>query len=313
MDYLILLAGIIVLIFGGDFLVKGAIAISLKFNISPLVIGMTVVSFATSAPELLVSVKAALSGHTDITLGNVIGSNIANIGLVLGCTTLIFTLPVLKQSWKIDWPVMMGTYALFFVCFFFDKKLGYIDGTVFLTLLGLFLFFLIRKSRKEHIPVDLSDIKSEEGKSFGFALGYLSMGAVALYFGSEWLVTSASSIASNLGVTERIISLTMVAVGTSIPELVASLVAAYKKEGAMSLGNLIGSNIFNILAVLGTTALIQPIALGDEQLILNDFPWMLAFSTIIFPMMFIGRKSKITRLEGLILLVGYFTYIFLLF
>lgn len=315
MEYLYLIAGLTVLVFGGDFLVKGAVAISFKFNISPLVIGMTVVSCATSAPELLVSLNAALSGHTDITLGNVFGSNIANIGLVLGATALCFTLPINRQSWRFDWPVMMGTYALFFLCFFFDEKLGYIDGAVFLILLAVFISYLIRKSKKDNatIPVDISELESEKGKSIGFGLLYLGLGGIALYYGSEWLIDGATTIATDLGVSERIISLTMIAIGTSVPELVASMVAAFKKEGDIAIGNLIGSNIFNILAVLGATAIVHPVQLNDTQLILNDFPWMITFSALILPMMLLGKKTVITRLEGGMLLAVYIIYVWRLF
>lgn len=311
MDYLFVLIGLTLLVVGGEFLVRSSVALSFKLNLSKMVIGLTVVSFATSAPELLVSLQAALKESSDISLGNVIGSNIANIGLVLGITAIISPLAIDKGFYKLNWPVMM----VLSVALFFILKSGNIisrtEGVALLLMLVVYLWILIRKARKERgtEPVDDSiDEGLSKASNFKIIL-WLLIGGAALYGGSELLVSSAVSLAKDFGVTERVIAVTMIAVGTSIPELAASVIAALKKEKAISLGNLIGSNIFNIASVLGVTALIQPIAVVSTEVLTNDIFWMIGFAAILLPMAFLPKSCQIGRKRGMFLLAAYAVFI----
>lgn len=305
--------GLILLVVGGEFLVRSAVALSLKFNISKLVIGMTVVSFATSAPELLVSLQAALEGSPDIALGNVIGSNIANIGLVLGITILISPMPVDKTFYKLNWPMMM----LLSVVLYFMLKSGYVlgrwEGIALLLSLIIFLVVLIRNSKNE-TATEIGEVDETLKVTSGFKLTiWLLIGALALYFGSEWLVFGAKEMAVSIGVSERVISISMVAIGTSVPELAASVIAALKKEKAISLGNLIGSNIFNIASVLGLTAIIHPIKVQSSELLNNDMFWMVAFAFVLLPMILLPKRMTLGRFKGFILLASYLVFLFLAF
>ena len=307
------LLGLTLLVVGGEFLVRSSVALSFKFNISKLVIGMTVVSFATSAPELLVSLQAALKGSSDIALGNVIGSNIANIGLVLGITALISPLTVSKSFYKLNWPMMM----LLSVVLYFLLKSGLIldrwEGAALMISLIIFLVVLIRRSQR-YPDIQVEDLDDTLKIVSGFKITiWLLIGAVALYFGSEWLVFGAIEMATSMGVSERVISVTMVAIGTSVPELAASVIAALKKEKAISLGNLIGSNIFNIATVLGLTAMIQPIAINSPQILSSDMFWMMGYAFILIPMILLPKRLEIGRFKGFILLASYLVFVFLAF
>lgn len=264
-----------------------------------VVIGLTVVSFATSAPELIVSVYAALSGHSDMAIGNVIGSNIANISLVLGLTAIIFPLSFQQRLYKFDVPVMLLASALFGFFLYTDSHLASWEGIVFVGLLILLTLYMISRSRKEEKSKEKVD--DVEQMSVFRLVGFLLSGAICLYFGSRFLVDGASGLARTMGVSERVISVSIVAFGTSVPELAASIIAAYKKEKEMSLGNLIGSNIFNIFAVLGVTSIIQPLRVLDEGLLTNDIWWMFAIAVLLYPLMFLFHKGHIGRLEGFIL------------
>lgn len=304
---LLLLAGLALLIVSGDFLVRGASSLALRFHISTLVVGLTVVAFGTSAPELFVSIRAALEGTPDIAMGNVVGSNICNLALVLGVTALITPIRVHSDSLKIDWPVTMGASLLLFIL----VQNGYVnqwEGALFVSLLIVYIIFLIRKSRKENITrrglEDTVDVPPPSKTPWRDII-YLLIGITGLYFGSEWFVGSARELASFLGVTERVISITVVAVGTSLPELVTSAIASFKKESDLAVGNLLGSNIFNILSILGITSIIKEVYVNSE--IMNvDMVWMLAITLLILPMMFIRRT--ITRIEGGVLLSIYCVY-----
>ncbi len=313
MSLLWVILGLILLVVGGEFLVRSSVALSLKFNISKLVIGMTVVSFATSAPELLVSIQAALDGSSDIALGNVIGSNIANIGLVLGITALISPLTIDKNFYKLNWPMMM---LLSFVLYFMlqsGKILDRWEGIALMVSLVIFLFILINRAKNEPDAV-VEDVDESLQVTSGFKITvWLLIGGAALYFGSEWLVFGAKEMALSLGVSERVISVTMVAIGTSVPELAASVIAALRKEKAISLGNLIGSNIFNIASVLGLTAIIQPIVVNNLKILTSDIFWMLGFAAVLIPMVFIPKKLEIGRVKGFILLSTYILFIVLTF
>lgn len=274
---------------------------------------MTVVSFATSAPELLVSLQAALDGSPDIALGNVIGSNIANIGLVLGLTAIITPLIVTRDFYLINWPMMI---VLSVVLYFFLKSsniLNFTEGFILLTSLIIFLYLLIRRAAKVHIPLDQDiDDALQSASNFKIII-WLLIGGLSLYYGSEWLVDGAKELAHSFGVSERVISVTMVAVGTSVPELAASVIAALKKEKAISLGNLIGSNIFNIASVLGLTAMISPINVANEKILLVDIYWMLGFAVVLLPLALIGTKHQFGRKSGLVLFGSYCLFIYLTF
>lgn len=308
MSILFILVGLALLVVGGEFLVRAAVALSFKFNISKMVIGLTVVSFATSAPELLVSLQAALGGFSDISLGNIIGSNIANLGLVLGITAIISPLTIDRDFYRFNWPVMMVFSIALFYFLTSGGKLSRLEGGIFLLAIVLYLFLLIRRARKTHVEVEGIDESLKITSGFKMIL-WLVIGGVALWGGSELLVNGAVDLAEMLGVSERVISVTIIAIGTSVPELAASVIAALKQEKALSLGNLIGSNIFNIASVLGITALIQPIYVQSEKILTSDIFWMLGFAFILIPLAFLPRKFIFGRYKGLILFVGYVIFI----
>jgi len=237
MEYLWLTLGLIALVLGGEFLVRGAVSVALKAKISPLVVGMTVVSFGTSAPELLVSLSAVLDGYPDVSVGAVVGSNISNIGLVLGITVLIFPIVVNRDSLRIDWPLMILATFLFYF-FAMNGELSWWEGVIFICILALFTFWLIRRSRKEGVQL-ATESEVEElnlGNPIYKDVFFLAIGMVALYFGAEWLVKSVVSIASSQGVSEKLISVTIVAFGTSLPELVTSAMDAFRKKQISQLG-----------------------------------------------------------------------------
>ena len=305
MDFLWLIVGLTVLIFSGDYLVKGAVGVAEKFKISPLVIGMTVVSFGTSAPELFVSIKAAYDGSPDLAIGNVIGSNIANIALVLSITVLIFPIIVDRNSKIVDWPMMMFSSILFYV-FSLDNVISPLEGGIMVAILLIFTFLLIRNSRKLNLNLD-DDIDGTPANMWLTTL-YLLGGLVGLKFGADWFVEGAKGVAKSFGMSDKVIGVTIVAFGTSVPELVASGVAAFRKQTDISLGNLVGSNIFNIMIVIGITSLIMPIQVA-ESVMSFDMYWMLGIAVALYPMMFIGKKMG--RIHGLILLSAYVTYIVL--
>ncbi|WGK63722.1 calcium/sodium antiporter [Croceiramulus getboli] len=314
MNLLLVFLGFTLLVVGGEYLVRSSVALSFKFNISKMVIGLTVVSFATSAPELLVSINAALDGYSDIALSNVIGSNIANIGLVLGITALISALEIDRDFYKFNWPVMILFSLGVYLFLREDEQLSRVEGLILLVGLLLYLVLLLRRAQKRRLPLPEDEVDDKLAVVSGFKIGvWLLIGALALYFGSEWLVRGAVGIATTLGVSERVIGVTMIAVGTSVPELAASVIAALKKEKALSLGNLIGSNIFNIGSVLGITALISPIAAGSPQILQNDILWMLAFALVLLPLAFLPRRFIMGRWKGSILFGAYAVFVALAF
>jgi len=245
LDALFIILGLFLLILGGNWLLKAAVALSLKLSIPKIVIGMTVVSFATSAPELIVSIKAALNGSPDLALGNVVGSNIANLALVLGVTVILGSIDIKKSFYTTDWPVMMLASLLFVGFIYFDGVLERYEGILMVMFLFVFLVYLLRFQKTavvDELPED--DIPLPFYKTIFF----LGIGGVALWGGSELLIEGAKNLAASIGVSERVIGITVVSIGTSIPELAASIIAVLKKEKAISVGNLIGSNIFNLLA-----------------------------------------------------------------
>ena len=310
MDVVLMLFGFGLLVIGGEFLVRASVAISFKFNISKMVIGLTVVSFATSLPELLVSLNAALSGYPSIAINNVIGSNVANIGLVLGITALIGTIYVDKTFYKINWPALVIFSLAFYYFLSNDHKLDAIEGAVLFLSLLLFIAYLLNKSEgiEEDDSMDVLTMTS----NFKIII-WLIIGGVTLFFGAKWLVDGAIVIAQKIGVSEAVISVSVIAVGTSIPELAASVVAILKKEKAISLGNLIGSNIFNIGSVLGLTAMIKPIVIEDTEILSRDIIWMLVFAGLLLPLALIFKRHEIKKIEGFLLVFLYGVFIYTVF
>lgn len=296
---------------GGELLVRGAVSLAYRFHISTLVVGMTVVSFGTSAPELVVSLMATTGGSPDIAVGNVVGSNIANIALVLGLTAMFFPLVVDRNSARIDWPVMMGATLLFYGLVVSDQKLVRWEGILFVALLLIFLVWLITKSRKE----TKAKVQEEE-RPYASAqrqlldIGLIIAGCIGLVIGADLLVKGAVEIATVFGVSERIIGVTVVAIGTSLPELATSIVAAFRKQTNLLVGNLIGSNLFNIFAILGITSIVNEIPINDEVLSF-DIWWVIGISAALLPLMLLGRK--INRLKGALLFGTYILYIYFLF
>ena len=307
-NVLFVLIGLVLLIAGGSWLLKSAVAISLRLSIPKIVIGMTVVSFATSAPELIVSIKAALDGFPDLALGNVVGSNIANLGLVLAVTVILGSIDVRKSFYTTDWPVMMLASVLFFGFIYFDGNLSRVEGIIMVSFLFFFLVYLLRFQKTavvDEMPED--DIPLPLYKTVLF----LGLGGVALWGGSELLIKGAVGLASSFGVSDRVIGITVVSVGTSIPELAASVIAVFKKEKAISVCNLIVSNIFNLLAVLGITAIVSPIYVVDTGLLENDIFWMLGISSVILPLVFFPKGLRLGWRDGIILVGLYVSFVYI--
>ena len=307
MSFFLILIGFILLILGGNWLLKSAISISLGLKIPKIIIGMTVVSFATSAPELIVSINSAVNGYPDLALGNVIGSNIANLALVLGITLLIAEMDVQKSFFTTNWPVMMVASILLFLFLRNDYLISDFEGLIFVLFLIFFLVYLFRFQNDEIIddlPEDVDLLPAY--KTFTLFM----LGSVGLWGGSEMLITGATDLAITLGVGERLIGVTVVSVGTSIPELAASIIAVLKKEKAISLGNLVGSNIFNILAVIGITSLITPIPANDHVIYTNDIYWMLLVSMVLPILVLLPKKMELKRKSGIILLLLYVVFLY---
>ena len=307
----LLFVGLVVLIAGGDYLVKGSSSIALRLHLSPLVVGLTIVAFGTSAPELLISIQSALRGSPDIAMGNVIGSNICNLALVLGITAIIHPVKVSSTSLRVDWPTTMGVSLLLYL---FVKE-GYVnayEGVLFIIILVIYSFLVIRKSRKDTLAAKRlqqeNEIPDQPSQQLWKDLVFIVLGCIGLYFGSEWFVGSVQDLARGLGIEERVIGLTVVAIGTSLPELVTACVASYKGQTDLALGNLMGSNIFNILSILGITSIIHEIQVAD-QILNSDIIWMLVITLLVLPLMVSSRR--ISRIDGLILIVVYIVYIYL--
>jgi cation:H+ antiporter len=304
----LLIVGLFTLIMGGDFLVRGASSLALRLHMTPLVVGLTIVAFGTSAPELLISLSAAITGSPDLAMGNVVGSNICNLALVLGVTILIGPVRVNADVIQIDWPVTMGSSLLLFYVVR-DNSLSIYEGIFFVSTLLAYTIFIIRKSRKSmkaeiemEKELDVPDLPS---RSINKDIGIIIIGSVGLYFGAKWFVIGAKELAIFLEVSQRVIGITIVALGTSLPELVTAIVASFKKETDLALGNLLGSNIFNVLSILGITSIVKEIHVSSiiHQV---DMLWMLGITLLILPLMLFQRK--LARTEGVILLLVYVYY-----
>ena len=310
MNLVLIFLGFFLLVIGGEFIVRASVALSLRFNISKFVIGMTVVSFATSLPELIVSINAALNNSPSIAINNVVGSNIANIGLVLALIALLTNISVNEKSFRRDWSWMFFLSIVLWLFIITDNELNGFEGFLLIALLVIFIYKVLKNSDSIELLNDVDD-KLKLTSNFKI-LVWLFISSLTLYYGAEFLVDGAVKFANQINISEAVISVSIVAIGTSIPELAASLVAIAKNEKSISVGNLIGSNIFNIGSVLGITAVIKDIPIADE-IIQRDIIWMMVFTVLIMVLSVLPEKNKISKYKGLIMLVGYFVFIFLAF
>ncbi|MGD8327911.1 MAG: calcium/sodium antiporter [Acidobacteriota bacterium] len=309
-------AGLVLLLLGAELLVRGASRLAVIFGLSPLVVGLTVVAWGTGSPELAVAVKAALAGRADLAVGNVVGSNIANILLIIGFTALVVPLKVSERVVRLDVPLMIGVSVLTLV-FAFNGTLSTLEGLIFVALLTGYTSWTVRASRREQRAVAL-EYEREFGEKQAKALGgwqnvllYAALviaGLALLVTGSDWLVAGASAIAAALGFSELIVGLTIVALGTSLPELATSAVAAARGERDIAVGNAVGSNIFNLLAVLGITAVVSPGGIPVAEAALSiDIPIMIAVAVACLPVFF--RGYLIDRWNGALFIALYIGYI----
>lgn len=306
---LYLLGGLVLLFIGAEGLIRGSSNLAIKIGITPLVVGLTVVAFGTSAPELVVSLKAALIGNSSIALGNVIGSNIANIALILGVAALIRPLDVHANVIMREIPIMIGI-SILLIILLLDGEIGLIDGVIFVTGVVVYTIVNIFLARKEKNPEVDEEFKEGIESKLGVPISivFMVVGLGMLIFGANLFVQGAIAIAKLFHLSDAVIGLTIVAVGTSLPELITSIVASYKKEADIAIGNVVGSNIFNILSILGITAIIIPISSAGISYV--DLGIMLIAAIVLFPLSRSG--FSITRLEGAILVVGYVIYIYYL-
>jgi cation:H+ antiporter len=260
---------------------------------------------------LIVSVNAAISGNPEIAMGNVIGSNIVNIALILAITAILIPIPVNRNTVRFDWPVMMIASILLYL-FIMDNNLVFFEGLIFVGMMVTFIWFLIFRSKKAFVEtVEIAEIQKSKSSHPGLALLFIILSSAGLAFGAELMVNGASEIASSLGVSKRIISLTIVAIGTSAPELTSSVIAALKKETDIAIGNIIGSNIFNIFAVLGISSMIHDISV-DHFAFSFDIIWMIFVAILLFFFIYPFKTIYLTRIEGFILLAAYCIYLFML-
>ena len=307
-EVIFLVLGLVLLVVGSDLLLRSSVDLSLKYNVSKLVIGLTIVSFATSAPELLISVSSVLKDSSDIAISNVIGSNIANIGMVFSIALLFVTIKIKKENIKYDFPWLI-IVSLLFIWFLQDSQIDRFEGLVFTSVLVLFIIFSFKVRANEN--EDLDDL-STSNMSLSKIFIFLALSSILLYSGSELFVESSIFFANYFGVSERVIGLTMVAMGTSLPELATTLVAIYKKELDISIGNIIGSNIFNILAVIGITSIIRTLSIKSSEILSFDIYVMFAFSAVLGVFFFFPRKYKMYSIHGLFLLSAFLLYYFTL-
>lgn len=312
MMYLHLVGGLLLLLIAGDLLVRGAIALATRLGIPPLIIGLTIVSFGTSAPELIISLKAAFTDAPGIAIGNVVGSNITNILLVLGMPALIRVTQCSENGTRSS-TVFMIAISIVFTALCWQGVLDITAGVILLALLAFFLSWTVWTSRKQKgEPCDLmdDDMLDEAPSSLGLAILFTVVGIIGLPIGGSFTIDGATDIARSWGVSEATIGLTVVALGTSLPELVTTLVAAIRNQGAVAIGNVVGSNIFNILAIMGLTATIIPIQVPDE-IIHFDLWIMLASSALMLPIALL--RMDITRMRGVFMLIAYAAYIAIVF
>ena len=288
-------------------LTRYSVELSYKLSIPKIIIGMTIVSFATSAPELIVSLNATMMGYSDFALGNVLGSNIANLGLVLGIVVIIYPITIKRRFYYTDFPLLIFSTAVFYLFIASNSEISRTEGIIMLVLILLILFYLFYYQKPDTSSLDNDLSLGRQKVSMSFFL--LLISAVILWLGAETLIKSSISVANKFNVSERIISITMVAIGTSIPELAASVAASLKKHNDLAIGNLIGSNIFNLLVVIGITSVVNPITGIDFDIISKDMIWVVVFSFILLPLVYFHKRNKLNRMKGIILLAMYVAFI----
>jgi len=288
-------------------LTRYSVELSYKLSIPKIIIGMTIVSFATSAPELIVSLNATMMGYSDFALGNVLGSNIANLGLVLGIVIIIYPITIKRRFYYTDFPLLIFSTAVFYLFIASNSEISRTEGIIMLVLILLILFYLFYYQKPDTSTLDKDLSLGKEKVSTSFFL--LVISAAILWLGAETLIKSSISVANKFNVSERIISITMVAIGTSIPELAASVAASLKKHNDLAIGNLIGSNIFNLLVVIGITSIVNPITGIDFDIISKDMIWVVVFSFILLPLVYFHKRNKLNRMKGIILLAMYVAFI----
>ena len=305
--YIGLALGLVVLIVCGNWLVTGSVQLARYFKVSTFIVGLTIVAYGTSAPEMFISIGAAVNDYHDIALGNVIGSNIANIGAILAIVALVATIPIQNKAFAFDLAVMLIATVLLFV-FGFNGVIGRLEGIALVTMLASYTVWSVIKSRRQ---TNVKDVAPATMNPL-LAVLLVVVALVGLYFGADWFVDGAREIALQWGVSERVIAISIVAIGTSSPELVASLVAAFKKEADLSIGNIIGSNLFNIAGVLGITSIVRPLTVGDRSMFVSDMIWLFGISVVLVLIMLPLTKGKISRWEGGLLLSIFAVYMFML-
>lgn len=306
LSLLFFFAGLFLLYYGAEYLVEGSSRLALSFGVRPLIVGMTIVAFATSMPELLVTMFAAIRGSVDLAVGNVVGSNVANIGLILGSSALVAPLRVERSLLRRELPIMLLASLLFWL-FALDNHLGSLEGLILLSGLVGFIYYCVSCGKQEQIePLPTAEDVHKEKRYRRRDIVYILAGIVALALGAELLIKGASAIARAYGVSELVIGLSVVAFGTSLPELAASVVSALKGELELSVGNVIGSNIFNILFVIGISSSIHPLPV-NPQLHFFQFPVMLLIGGLLYPMLW--RSLVVKRLHGALLVGSYLIFL----
>lgn len=309
---LLILAGLVLLIAGGEGLVRGAASLALRLHIPPMIVGLTVVSFGTSAPELMVSLQAALKGHPDMAVGNVVGSNLSNIGLILGLTALFFRIEVDRKDFRRDFLFLLLFTGLYYGLLL-DGETNFFDGLLLLLVLGAYLFLLLRSVRIHRVKAREEEVEVQVPDPLWRSLLFIILGLIGLKYGADLLVNGSVTLAEIWGVSERVISLSIVSVGTSLPELAASIISAFRGQKEMALGNVIGSNIFNIGSVIGICSLITPVAPESDQILTTDYWWMIAMTLAIPVLMWFPRQFQFVHWKGGLLLAGYLTYLWVIF
>jgi len=314
LTYFLFAIGFVFLIKGADLLVDGSSSIAKRFGISDLVIGLTIVSFGTSAPELIVNIIASLKGAGDIGIGNILGSNIANIFLILGVSSLIYPLVIKREiTWKQIPLNFLAAIVLFIMAndILIDKAnasiLTRIDGLILISFFTIFIYYTMYLARSEKNGIENNGVKKTHKRSVYKSIIMTTVGIIGLAFGGQWVVNGAVQIAHSFGLSEALIGLTIVAVGTSLPELATSAVAAYKKNTDIAIGNVVGSNIFNIFWVLGLSAIIKPLSFKPE--INTDILVFVGATILLFIFSFTGGHNKLDRNEGIVFLLCYIAYI----
>lgn len=310
MTYIFLVLGFVLLIKGADFFVEGSSAVAKKLKVPSLIIGMTIVAMGTSLPECAVSVTASITNNNALAVSNVVGSNIFNLMVVCGACALFAPLAVQVDTLKKEFPFSILVGVLLLVLGYIGMEVGHVDGVILLVLFAAFLFWMVQSAKKARTAGEALEIEEEEEAEHLADLPvwkcivYIVLGAAAIAFGGDFVVDSASEIAADFGLSQNLIGLTIVAMGTSLPELVTSIVAARKKEADMALGNVIGSNIFNVLFVLGIAATISPVAFIMENVI--DIVILTVMSVVV--LIFAWSKKRVGRIEGIVMLLAYAGY-----